>query len=109
MVVTLPTRRFTDWLNGLKDRRGAAKIAARIVRLQAGNFGDAKALGGKVSELRVDFGPGYRVYFTRKGEAVIILLAGGDKASQVKDIRLARQMAAEIHAVGQDVSRGNHS
>lgn len=96
MFTTTATTRFTDWLQGLKDRKGASKVAARIARLQAGNFGDVKSVGGKVSELRVAFGPGYRVYFTRRGEQVIILLVGGDKGSQARDIKLAQDMAAEL-------------
>ncbi|WP_347271503.1 type II toxin-antitoxin system RelE/ParE family toxin [Rhizorhabdus histidinilytica] len=96
MFTTIATTRFTDWLKGLKDRKGASKIAARIARLQGGNLGDVKSVGGKVSELRIAFGPGYRIYFTRRGEQVIILLCGGDKGSQARDIRLAQEMAAEI-------------
>lgn len=71
-------------------------IARRIERLANGNFGDVKSVGGKVSELRVDFGPGYRVYFVRSGEAVIVLLCGGDKSSQQRDIATAQKMAKEI-------------
>lgn len=97
MFTTIPTTRFTEWLNGLKDRRVAAKVAARIVRVEAGNMGDVKSVGDKVSELRIAYGPGYRVYFTIKGEAVVILLVGGDKGSQARDIAAAKEMAAEIH------------
>lgn len=98
MFTTLPTTRFTEWLDGLKDRRAAAKVFARITRVEAGNFGDAKSVGGKVSELRIPYGPGYRVYFTVRGNDLIILLVGGDKGSQDRDITLAKEMAAEIHA-----------
>lgn len=97
MFTTIPTTRFTAWIKGLKDRRAAAKVAARIVRVEAGNFGDAKSVGGKVSELRIAYGPGYRVYFTIKGDAIVILLVGGDKATQARDITTAQEMAAEIH------------
>lgn len=97
MLTALPTSRFTAWLNGLKDRRAASKIAARIVRIEAGNFGDAKSVGGKVSELRIAYGPGYRVYFTRRGAEIVILLSGGDKSSQSADIALAQTMAEELH------------
>lgn len=97
MFTTIPTADFADWLDGLKDRRAASKIAARIVRIEAGNMGDAKSVGGKVSELRIAFGPGYRVYFTIKGDRVLILLCGGDKGSQARDIRRAQAMAAELH------------
>ena len=71
-------------------------VARRIERLANGNFGDVKSVGGKVSELRVDFGPGYRVYFVRSGEAVIVLLCGGDKSSQQRDIAAALKMAKEL-------------
>lgn len=98
MFRTLPTLRFTAWLDGLKDKRTAAKVFARIVRVEAGNFGDAKSVGDKVSELRIAYGPGYRVYFTIKDGDLVILLVGGDKGSQDRDIKLAKEMAAEIHA-----------
>jgi putative addiction module killer protein len=78
-----------DWLVSLDDIRARAKINARIARLVAGNFGDCKALGSGVSELRVDYGPGYRVYFARVGKAVVLLLCGGDKRKQSADIRRA--------------------
>jgi putative addiction module killer protein len=71
-------------------------MAQRIVRLQAGLFGDAKAVGGGVSELRVDYGPGYRIYFTRRGKILVVLLCGGDKASQRRDIKAAIAMATEL-------------
>lgn len=98
MFTAIPTARFADWIDGLKDRRAASKVAARIVRLEAGNFGDAKSVGDKVSELRVAFGPGYRVYFTRKGDQVVILLCGGDKGTQARDIATAKEMATELHS-----------
>lgn len=97
MFTAIPTRRFADWIEGLKDRRAAAKVAIRIARLEAGNFGDAKGVGDRVSELRIAYGPGYRVYFTVRGEDVVILLVGGDKGSQRRDIALAKEMAKEIH------------
>lgn len=77
------------WLAGLKDVRGRAKIAARIVRLEAGNFGDCKPVGDGVWELRIDYGPGYRVYYAVIGTAVVLLLCGGDKRKQAADIRRA--------------------
>ncbi len=98
MLTTRPTIRFTKWLNGLTDPRAAAKVFARIVRLETGNFGDAKSVGGKVSELRIAYGPGYRVYFTVRGGDLVILLIGGDKGTQDRDIATAKAMAAEIHA-----------
>jgi putative addiction module killer protein len=96
MVEVRRTEFFDDWLRGLSDARAKAKIAARIDRLAAGNPGDAKPVGSGVSELRVDYGPGYRVYFARHGRALIILLAGGDKRTQARDIRAAIAMAAEL-------------
>ncbi|MGL4511933.1 MAG: type II toxin-antitoxin system RelE/ParE family toxin [Lacipirellulaceae bacterium] len=80
---------FGEWLAELRDRRAAARVAVRINRLTFGNFGDCKALRDGVSELRVDFGPGYRVYFGRSGERVVLLLCGGDKRTQSTDIRRA--------------------
>lgn len=97
MFTVIPTTRFSGWLDGLKDGLAVSKIAARIVRIEAGNFGDAKSVGGRVSELRIAYGPGYRVYFTRKGMEIVILLCGGDKGSQDRDIAIAHQMAEEIH------------
>src|SRR5215469_16324276 len=87
---------FRRWLQGLADRRAQARIAQRLVRLQSGLFGDAKPVGGGVSELRVDYGPGYRVYFVRRGRVLIILLCGGDKRSQRRDIVRAKTLAAEL-------------
>ena len=87
------TERFARWLDGLRDLRGRARIQARIERLAAGNPGDVAPVGEGVSEMRVDIGPGYRVYFTRRGRAVIVLLAGGDKRTQAADIREALRLA----------------
>jgi putative addiction module killer protein len=87
---------FRKWLDDLADRRAAQRIAQRIVRLQSGLIGDAKPVGGGVSELRVDYGPGYRVYFVRRGVVLIILLCGGDKRSQSRDIARARTLAVEL-------------
>ncbi len=78
-----------EWLAGLKDLRARAKIATRLSRLEAGNFGDCKVVGGGVWELRIDWGPGYRVYYAMVGSAVILLLCGGDKRKQAADIRRA--------------------
>lgn len=96
MLEVRRTAEFIDWLVRLKDVQARARIAKRIDRIAAGNLGDAKSVGGGVSELRFAFGPGYRVYFTRRGKVVVILLCGGDKASQAQDIERARIMAQEV-------------
>lgn len=87
---------FSRWLSGLRDVRGKVAILRRLERLRTGNLGDVKSVGIGVSELRLDIGPGYRMYFTRRGDVVILLLCGGDKASQQRDIKLAQQLAGEI-------------
>lgn len=86
---------FAKWLKGLRDRAGAARIEIRIKRLEMGNPGDHRNLKGGVTELKIDFGPGYRVYFTERAGELIILLCGGDKKTQEKDIALAIKMASE--------------
>ena len=92
MVQVRQTERFVRWIEGLRDLRGRAKVLARIERLIGGNPGDAKPVGDGVSELRINFGPGYRVYYLQTGSTLIILLAGGDKSSQAKDIQAALQL-----------------
>ena len=87
------TERFARWLDGLRDLRGRARIQARIERLAAGNPGDVAPVGDGVSEMRIDVGPGYRMYFTRQGRTVVVLLAGGNKQTQAADIRAALQLA----------------
>jgi putative addiction module killer protein len=86
------TEVFAAWFAGLRDRRARRRIQVRIDRLQIGNPGDVKPVGEGVSEMRIDYGPGYRVYFAQRGQALIILLAGGDKSSQVRDIATARRL-----------------
>lgn len=81
---------FTEWFRGLRDRAAAARIRARLGRLRLGNFGDAESIGGGLFELRVHAGPGYRVYFGRSGARVVLLLCGGTKATQSRDIEMAR-------------------
>ena len=93
MVQVRQTERFVRWLEDLRDLRGRAKVLARIERLISGNPGDAKPVGAGVSELRINIGPGNRVYYLQKGTTLIILLAGGDKSSQAKDIQAALQLA----------------
>ena len=88
--------RFIRWLARLRDKRTQAQILVRIDRVEEGNFGDHRSVGGGVSELRVNVGQGYRLYYTIRRQRVVFLLCGGDKASQRQDIRLAQQMASEI-------------
>jgi putative addiction module killer protein len=90
------SRPFADWLHSLKDTIGKARIVARLRAAEHGNFGDCEAVGEAVYEMRVHYGPGYRMYFTRKGEVVYLLLAGGDKSTQKRDIKRAQQMAQNI-------------
>ena len=87
------TKTFADWLDPLRDIQARARIQARIERLAYGNVGDVRPVGSGISEIRIDCGPGYRVYFTRKGEEIVFLLAGGDKKSQARDIKTAIQLA----------------
>jgi putative addiction module killer protein len=86
---------FAAWFAGLRDHQARARITARIRRLSLGNPGDVKSVGGRVSEMRIDHGPGYRVYFTRRGEVVVILLCGGDKRTQDRDIARAIELARD--------------
>ena len=86
---------FDDWLKALKDVQGRARIRARLARVQAGNFGDCKPLRDGVQELRIDHGPGYRVYLSRQGPVLVLLLCGSDKGEQDKTIRLAIQYLAD--------------
>ncbi|HEU0228935.1 MAG TPA: type II toxin-antitoxin system RelE/ParE family toxin [Burkholderiaceae bacterium] len=90
------TESFAAWHTGLRDLRAKVAIARRIERVAAGTLGDVKSLGNDLSELRVDIGPGYRVYFTMRGGVLVILLAGGDKRTQAADIKQARKLAMEI-------------
>jgi putative addiction module killer protein len=87
---------FRRWLDELADSNARLRINVRIRRLAGGNPGDVKSVGGGVSELRIDYGPGYRVYFTRRGRVVILLLTGGDKRSQFKDIAAAKKLAEDV-------------
>ena len=90
------TKDFADWLDGLKDRAGRSRILVRIDRLAHGNPGSHRILRQGVSELKIDCGPGYRVYYLQRGKELILLLAGGDKASQAKDIEKALSLAREF-------------
>jgi len=84
---------FAKWLDGLRDLRARARIQARVERLALGNPGDVRPVGEGVSEMRLDYGPGYRVYYKKRGRRLIILLAGGDKGTQAKDIKAALRLA----------------
>jgi len=90
------TAAFADWLASLRDQNAKGRIVSRISRLEFGNPGDTKSVGGGVSEMRIDYGPGYRVYYAARGAALVILLCGGDKRTQDADIRRAKSMAKEL-------------
>jgi putative addiction module killer protein len=96
MIEIRKTVLFAQWLDGLRDLRARARVQVRIERLASGHVGDAKHVGEGVSELRIDYGPGYRVYFTKRGSAVVILLAGGDKRTQTTDIKTAIRLARNL-------------
>jgi putative addiction module killer protein len=95
MVEVVKSSVFDSWLSGLRDRQAKARILVRIERLSLGNPGDVKPVGGGISEMRVDYGAGYRVYYMQRGELLIIILAGGDKSTQDVDIETAKAIAAE--------------
>ena len=96
MFTVRQTEEFQDWLDALKDTRAQVRIAARIRQAEAGNLGDWKTAGGEVSEMRVDTGPGYRLHFTRRGSVLIIMLAGGSKSTQSRDIKRAQKMLTQL-------------
>lgn len=96
MINIQTTNAFDAWFASLKDRRAVARIQARIDRAENGNLGDCEPVGEGVSEMRIHYGPGYRVYFTQRGMQWVILLAGGDKATQSKDIKAALKLAREL-------------
>ncbi len=96
MIEIRQTAYFAAWLADLRDEKAKARIAERLHRFGAGNPGDTKSVGGSVMELRIDYGPGYRVYYVRRGAVVVVLLCGGDKANQQRDIRRAKAIAAEV-------------
>ena len=95
MVEIVKSATFANRLDGLRDAKAQAKVLVRIQRLAAGNPGDVEPVGNGISEMRIDYGPGYRVYFMRRGLALVILLCGGDKSTQRKDIALAKAIAAQ--------------
>ena len=90
------TETYARWLDGLRDVRARARVLVRVERLVAGNPGDVRPVGEGVSELRIDYGPGYRVYFKRQGQTVVVLLAGGDKRTQGADIETALRLARNL-------------
>lgn len=96
MIEVRKTAVFSDWMTGLKDHRARAKIAARIDRTAMHNLGDVAPVGDGVNELRIHEGPGYRVYFVKRGKTLVILLCGGDKSTQTKDIKAAKLLAANL-------------
>lgn len=89
------TSEYVAWYRSIRDRVAQGRISSRVLRLKVGNFGDAKSVGDGVHELRLTFGPGYRVYFTRRRARIVLLLCGGDKSSQQRDIARAKQIASE--------------
>lgn len=96
MIEVRQTEVYEKWIGDLRDDRARARIEVRIYRLSLGNPGDVKPVGEGVSEMRVDYGPGYRVYFAGRGKEVILLLCGGDKSSQEADIATAKRLAKEF-------------
>jgi putative addiction module killer protein len=95
MIELIKSDAFDEWLENLRDERAKARIIARLERLAAGNPGDVKPVGDGVSELRINYGPGYRVYYMQHGAELIVLLCGGDKSTQDKDIRKAKEIASD--------------
>ena len=91
-----PTKEFSEWLRDLKDRQGRARIVSRLDRLEDGNPGTSRSVGEGVVELKIDVGPGYRVYYIQRGEVLIILLCGGDKSTQARDIQRAKLIAKNV-------------
>ena len=96
MIEIRKTEKYAQWLDGLRDINARARIQIRVERLAAGNAGDVKSVGEGVSELRINYGPGYRVYFTKRGREWVILLAGGDKSTQASDIKTALRLAHNL-------------
>lgn len=96
MKIIYTTEEFDNWFTGLRDRQAQKRIQARIDRAEGGNFGDCEPVGEGVSEMRIHYGPGYRVYFAQQGMEIVILLAGGDKSTQSKDIKAALELARQL-------------
>ena len=96
MYTILRSEAFAEWLDNLADEKAKARISVRIISAEKGNFGDCAPVGDGISEMRIHFGPGYRLYFTRRGKVVYLLLCGGDKSSQKRDIKRAKAMLAAM-------------
>ena len=100
MLEVRQTEEFDNWLRRLRDRTARSRILVRIRRLALGNPGDVKPVGAGLSEMRIDYGPGYRVYFTQRGPVLVVVLCGGDKDSQERDIKRARELLAGLESDG---------
>jgi len=96
MFAVRQTAEFVDWLDDLKDKKAQIRIVARLRQVEVGNFGDWQSVEGEVSEMRVHYGPGYRLYFVRRGRVIVVLLHAGDKSTQKRDIRRAVKLASEL-------------
>ncbi|MFN9847134.1 MAG: type II toxin-antitoxin system RelE/ParE family toxin [Alphaproteobacteria bacterium] len=96
MIAVRQTDRFKIWFEGLRDRLAQKHILVRIGRLERGHFGDVRSVGDGVSELRIFHGPGYRLYLTQRGDEIVILLCGGDKSSQARDIQVAKRLSLDL-------------
>ena len=96
MFTIRKTEAYAQWIDGLRDIHARARVLVRVERLTPGNAGDARSVGKGVSEMRIDYGPGYRVYYTKRGREVVVLLAGGDKRTQATDIKTALRLARNL-------------
>ena len=96
MFKVLQTEAFRRWLDRLQDARAVVSVTRRLERVQRGNLGDVRSVGSGVSEMRISYGPGYRLYFVRRGADIIVLLCGGDKGSQARDVQRAQRLAKEL-------------
>jgi putative addiction module killer protein len=96
MFTVLQTEEFVAWLDALKDKRAQIRIAARLRQAEAGSLGDCQPIEGEVSEMRIHYGPGYRLYFVRRGRVIVVMLNAGDKSTQKRDIRHALKLATEL-------------
>ena len=96
MLRVLQTEAFRRWLDNLQDTRAVVSVTRRLERVQRGNLGDVRSVGSGVSEMRISYGPGYRLYFVRRGADIVVLLCGGDKGSQDRDVQRAKRLAKEV-------------